>query len=169
MAVRRTLVARIGGFHPELGRRGRSLLGQEQAEFLARARAQGIRGRYIPEMRLAHYVPAARLTRRYFCRWWYWKGVSRARVDAMHQRTELGLDLRQVPYIAGVPRYVWGQVPRSLGDVVRALCAGDSRGVMRHGMRVAYSLGYIRACWAGHRLAPVSSRALPSEATLVSR
>ena len=169
MAIRRTLVTRIGGFHPELGRRGRSLLGQEQAEFLARARAEGIRGRYVPEMRLAHYVPAARLTRRYFSRWWYWKGVSRARVDAMHRRTELGLDLRQVPYVAGVPRYVWGQVPRSLGEVVRSLLAGDARGVMRHGMRVAYSLGYIRACWTGHRLAPVSSPALPSEPTLVSR
>src|SRR5688500_9879816 len=60
MAVRRRLVDRIGGFHPELGRRGQSLLGQEQAEFFARARAFGAFGRYVPEMEVHHHVPAAR-------------------------------------------------------------------------------------------------------------
>lgn len=169
MAVRRSLVGRIGGFHPELGRRGKSLLGQEQAEFLARARAEGVRGRYLPGMKLAHYVPAERLTRRYFTRWWFWKGVSRARVDAMHQCTELGLDLRQVPYVAGVPRYVWGQVPRSLADTVRAVASGDRRAAMRHAMRIAYSFGYIRACWSGSRIGPMPAVPLASQPTLMSQ
>jgi hypothetical protein len=31
MAVRRTLIDRVGGFDPQLGRRGDSLIGQEQA------------------------------------------------------------------------------------------------------------------------------------------
>jgi hypothetical protein len=36
MAVRRRLIDRIGGFDPKLGRTGKSLLGQEQAEFFCR-------------------------------------------------------------------------------------------------------------------------------------
>ena len=46
-------------------------------------------GLYVPAMVLDHVVPAARLTRSYFRRWWYWKGVSHARVHQLHGRTEL--------------------------------------------------------------------------------
>src|SRR5207248_5317763 len=74
MAVRRTLIERIGGFDPRLGRTGRSLLGQEQAEFFCRSRAAGARGRYVPEMVLYHHVPASRLNKSYFRRWWFWEG-----------------------------------------------------------------------------------------------
>ena len=41
MAVRRTLIERIGGFRPDLGRNGKALLGQEQAEFFYRSRGSG--------------------------------------------------------------------------------------------------------------------------------
>jgi glycosyltransferase involved in cell wall biosynthesis len=156
LAVRRSLIDRIGGFHPELGRRGASLLGQEQAEFLARGRARGTRGQYVPHMQVWHHVPASRLTKRYFRRWWYWKGVSRARVEKIHRCTELGLDLRAVPYIAGVPRFVWGQIPRAAGRWARSLIAGDRAAAMRHKMLVAYSLGYIRGCWSREQLTPVA-------------
>ena len=74
MAVRRSLIDRIGGFDPELGRRGRSLLGQEQAEFFCRSRAVDARGMYEPAMEVHHHVPAIRLTRDYFYRWWYLEG-----------------------------------------------------------------------------------------------
>jgi hypothetical protein len=148
MAVRRTLIERIGGFHPELGRRGRSLLGQEQAEFFARGRAHGARGVYEPAMRLHHHVPAERLTKQYFRRWWFWKGVSRSRVDAIHHRTELGLDLREVPYVAGVPRFVWGLLARSLVRWLGAALRRDAQAAARHEMRIAYAFGYVRGCWS---------------------
>ena len=148
MAVRRSLVARIGGFNPKLGRRAGSLLGQEQAEFFSRARLAGARGLYVPAMELHHHVPASRLTKTYFRRWWYWKGIARARVDAMHQRTELGLDLSQVPYIARVPRFVWGLGPRAALGWTRARASGDVRSAARHEMECVYTLGYIRACWS---------------------
>jgi glycosyltransferase involved in cell wall biosynthesis len=161
MAVRRSLIDRVGAFHPELGRTGRSLLGQEQAEFFSRTRARGIRGMYLPEMRVAHHVPASRLTKQYFRRWWFWKGLSRARVDAIHHATELGLDLRRVPRLARVPRYVWGQIPREILGWLRARIGGRPLDAMRHAMRVAYCLGYIRACWSRRALAPVKSLTAP--------
>jgi glycosyltransferase involved in cell wall biosynthesis len=159
LAVRRSLIERVGAFHPELGRTGRSLLGQEQAEFLARTRACGARGLYLPGMKVAHHVPASRLTKQYFRRWWFWKGLSRARVDAIHHETELGLDLRRIPRIAGVPRYVWGQLPREVLQWVRARLSGRPLDAMRHAMRVAYCLGYIRACWSRRTVAPLKSLA----------
>ena len=154
MAVRRGLVDRVGGFHPELGRRGKSLLGQEQAEFFSRARAGGVRGRYVPAMKVRHHVPASRVTLTYFLRWWFWKGISRARVDFIHGRTELGIDLRDVPHFMRVPRYVWGQVPRSIASGVLALLRGHRQDVMRHAMHLVYSIGYIRACWHREVLPP---------------
>jgi glycosyltransferase involved in cell wall biosynthesis len=160
MAVRRRLIEQIGGFHPQLGRCGRSLLGQEQAEFFSRARATGARGIYVPSMALRHYVPAERLTFQYFWRWWFWKGVSRARVDAMHEQTELGLDLRTVPHVARVPRYVWGQLPRDAARCAAAALAGNVHTTMRHAMRICYGAGYIRECWTP-RPADASPPAVP--------
>jgi glycosyltransferase involved in cell wall biosynthesis len=166
MAVRRTLVDRIGGFHPELGRRGRSLLGQEQAEFFARSRAAGARGLYVPAMQVQHFVPAARLTKRYFRRWWYWKGVSRARLEGLHRRTELGLDLRSVPYLACVPRFMWGQLLRSIVTWMSRALARDRHAAMRAAMQVAYAVGYVRGCWAGPRIAPLSATVVGGQAVL---
>ena len=161
MAVRRQLVNRVGGFHPELGRRGKSLLGQEQAEFFARAHAAGVRGLYVPGMKVRHYVPAARMTLRYFLRWWFWKGISRARVDAIHGRTELGVQLRDVPHIAGVPRYVWGQMPRSLARSLLALVRGSRTDLMRHLMHLVYCVGYVRASWQREVLPPAPQFSAP--------
>ena len=100
MAVRRSLVERIGGFRPDLGRSGKSLLGQEQAEFFYRSRQAGAKGLYVPAMVLEHQVPAARLTWSYFRRWWYWKGVSHARLHRIHNQTELGRSLSAAPRAA---------------------------------------------------------------------
>jgi glucosyl-dolichyl phosphate glucuronosyltransferase len=147
MAVRRSLVDRIGGFDPSLGRRGGSLLGQEQAEFFARGRNAGARGVYVPAMELHHHVPAHRLTKQYFRRWWFWKGVSRARVDAMHQQTELGVDLRAVPYVAHVPRFIWGLLLRGAVNWIGAAARRERLDAVRHQMQCAYALGYVWACW----------------------
>jgi glycosyltransferase involved in cell wall biosynthesis len=163
MAVRRALIDRIGGFHPALGRRGRSLMGQEQAEFFSRARDARARGRYAPEMRVQHHVPRVRLTKQYFRRWWFWKGISRARVDILHRRTELGLDLTGVPHIAGVPRYVWGQLPRSAGGWLKGRVTGDVYAAARHEMAVLYGLGYIRGCWSAPITAPLERHAFPRQ------
>jgi hypothetical protein len=149
MAVRRRLFERIGGFHPALGRRGKSLLGQEQAEFFSRSRAIGAHGLYVPAMSVRHHVPASRLTRRYFQRWWYWKGVSRALVDSMHRRTELGLDLTQVPYVFRVPRFIWGILARSAAAWAAASLRRDAIAAMRHQMSCAYAIGYAKACLSG--------------------
>ena len=162
MAVRRTLIERIGGFRPELGRNGKSLLGQEQAEFFYRSRSVGARGLYVPEMVLDHVVPASRLTRSYFRRWWYWKGVSHARLHRIHGQTELGLDLRRVPRVAGVPRFLFSNALSDLVGWLRAFWSQQRTRRAEHGYMLAYALGYARECrrvsTAAYEAAPQPSR-----------
>jgi glycosyltransferase involved in cell wall biosynthesis len=154
MAVRRSLIERIGGFDPKLGRIGKSLLGQEQAEFFCRSRAIGARGMYVPAMSLHHHVPARRLTRGYFRRWWFWKGISKFRLEQRHPVTELGIDLSRVPKLAGVPRFMYGTALRDAVGWVRALLRCNTPDRMRHEMMLCYFAGYVRALF----LPPLTSR-----------
>lgn len=149
MAVRRSLLDRVGGFHPDLGRTGRSLLGQEQAEFFQRCRQQGARGLYVPEMWVEHFVPSARLTLRYFARWWYWKGISQRRWHAMHGQTETGLDLSKARRVLGVPRYIFGAAVRDLLSLGRGLLSADRTRAARDLCGLMYRAGYCRETWVG--------------------
>jgi glucosyl-dolichyl phosphate glucuronosyltransferase len=151
MAVRRRLIDRIGGFDPKLGRTGKSLLGQEQAEFFCRSRAIGARGLYVPAMSLLHHVPARRLTREYFRQWWYWKGVSRSRLDQRHTVTELGVNLATVPRIGGVPRFLFGSAVRDAMAWLRALVTLDRVERMRREMMLYYFVGYVNGTWTDRR------------------
>ena len=148
MSVRRRLIERIGGFRADLGRRGGSLLGQEQAEFFCRSRAAGARGLYVPEAGLEHFVPATRLTRLYFSRWWFWKGVSHARLHRIHPVTELGIDLARTPVVLGVPRYMFGNAVRHVRGWGATCIRRQPQQRMRHAMALMYFVGYF---WERHR------------------
>ena len=142
MAVRRAVIERVGGFHPGLGRTAGSLLGQEQAEFFYRTRGEGFAGVYVPEMAVLHHVPASRLTKRYFRRWWFGKGISRARLDVIHPTTDLGVDMHQVPRIAGVPRFIITDGMRHGAALATSLARRDQIAAAEHEMMLMYSAGY---------------------------
>ena len=143
MAVRRALIDRVGGFDPDLGRKGNSLLGQEQAEFFCRSREAGARGLYVPQMALRHHVPARRLTHDYFRRWWYWKGVSKSRLERLHRVTDLGIDLSTVPRMFGVPRFMVGSALRDLIGWVGAALMLNPTERKRRAMMLCYFTGYF--------------------------
>ena len=146
MGACRSLVQRIGGFRTELGRSsGKRVLGQEVPELLTRARAAGLRGLYVPEMAVQHHIPASRLTPQYFRRWWAGKGYSKAIFEAMQPVTEMGLDLRRVPHIGALPRFMLGDGVRDLLALVRAAWNGDRTERFRREMRLAYLAGFISA------------------------
>jgi glycosyltransferase involved in cell wall biosynthesis len=167
MAVRRSLIDRVGGFDPDLGRKGESLLGQEQAEFFCRSRAAGARGRYEPAMEIHHVVPVRRLTKQYFRRWWYWKGVSKSLLERRHPVTEMGVDLRTVPTFAGAPRFMLGSALRDVTGWVAASVRGNSVERFRREVRLCYFLGYMKATRSakgkiGGGRAPNSRKGFPS-------
>jgi cellulose synthase/poly-beta-1,6-N-acetylglucosamine synthase-like glycosyltransferase len=143
-AIRRDLIERVGGFVPALGRSTtRTMLGQELPELFRRARAAGARGLYVPEMEVFHHIPAGRLTPSYCRRWWFGKGVSRARVDRMHPLTELGVDLRRTRHVARVPRFMFGDAARDLGRWIVALVRRDFTERVCIESRLCYFLCYV--------------------------
>ena len=145
MAARRELFGAVGGFRADLGRSsGKVVMGQEVPELLARARAAGLRGVYEPAMRVRHHIPARRLDRSYFRRWWLGKGVSRAMLEAARPVTELGIDLRETPHVFGVPRYMYGCAVRDAAGWLRHTLARRAPDAFRHEMMLAYFLGYVR-------------------------
>ena len=150
MAARRELFDAAGFFRADLGRsNGRLLLGQEVPELLMRARAAGFRGRYVPAMAVHHHIPAARLTRQYFRRWWFGKGVSRAALDQVQPVSELGLDLRRTPHVLGLPRFMYGSAVRDAAGCAVNTLRGRAAEAFRREMMLAYFAGYARARWAG--------------------
>jgi glycosyltransferase involved in cell wall biosynthesis len=105
--VRRSVFARIGAYSPRLGRSGKGLLSEEDAEFFRRLDAAKIRGIYVPDLAIYHYIAPERLTRRYHRRWAYWRAVSQGVLDR-----ELP---EPVKYIFGVPRH---RVGRAIGGLL---------------------------------------------------
>ena len=167
MAARRSLFSAVGDFRSDLGRtNGRLVLGQEVPELLARARAAGFRGAYLPAMRIHHHVPSARLTRTYFRTWWIGKGVSRSAME-LDPTAEAGGGRPAPPLLFGVPRYLFRSAVGHGWGWLRRRLAGQTAQAFRHEMMLMYVGGY---CWA--RLTSRSSRAtarLKGDTTLSTR
>ena len=69
-------------------------------------------------MVVRHIIPASRLNKKYFRRWFYWRGISRAKLYAsagldMEAPEDPTLDFRTVPHVFGVPRYLYRQGARA--------------------------------------------------------
>jgi hypothetical protein len=99
-------------------------------------------------MRVHHHVPSSRLTRAYFRRWWFGKGVSRAALDRLQPVTELGLDLRATPHELGLPRFMYGSAIRDAAHCAWNTLRGRAEDAFRHEMMLAFFAGYARARWA---------------------
>jgi glycosyltransferase involved in cell wall biosynthesis len=130
MAIRRTALDQLGGFDTRIGRKAGTLLGQEVRDWCVRAHAAGITGFYRPDIVVHHVIPADRLTKGYFRRWYYWRGVSRAMLYAQAGRDlevpeRRAIDPSTVPHIAGVPRYLFRSALAAFRDMIRAYLARD--------------------------------------------
>jgi glycosyltransferase involved in cell wall biosynthesis len=92
MAFRKTMFDKHGTFRVDLGRCGTSLLSGEDTEFGKRLMAADERLRYEPSAVVHHPVPAERLSKMYFRRWWF--DFGRTRIIERGAR----------PPILGIPR-----------------------------------------------------------------
>jgi glucosyl-dolichyl phosphate glucuronosyltransferase len=105
LALRRDAIERIGGWRTDLGKVDNTLIAGEDHELCVRLYRAGLySGLYDPAVVVGHFVPASRLTRRYFRRWFYWHGRTMAR---MASDVYLDVDLASVPAVFGVPRFVY--------------------------------------------------------------
>jgi glycosyltransferase involved in cell wall biosynthesis len=149
MAFRREAFEQAGMWDNRVGRKAGTLLGQEVREWGLRARTAGLRGFYAPEMAIHHIIPADRLTKRYFRRWFYWHGISRAMLYAqtkidMEAPEDTVLDFSKVPHIAGVPRYMYRSCFRAFKNMVYAGLRRDRVAVFEHELWIWFFAGIVR-------------------------
>jgi GT2 family glycosyltransferase len=154
MALRREALVRAGELDNSIGRKPGTLLGQEVREWCMRVRAAGMRGFYVPELVLHHKVPVERLSKHYFRRSFYWRGVSRAilyrRNGVDMEDPELSpLRFSRVPHIAGVPRYMYGKVLGSGLGLLKGLTRGDGDAVLEKEMQLWFYAGIFAETWKG--------------------
>ena len=158
MAIRREALRRAGEFDPRVGRKAGTLLGQEVREWCVRAHAAGLVGYYVPDVVVHHLIPQDRLTKSYFRRWYYWRGVSRAILYA-----DFGLDMgnpegpppdvARTRHIAGVPRYMFRIALARMKDVAAARLAGDAMRSFDAELWLCFFGGIVRRRWRDRRLA----------------
>jgi cellulose synthase/poly-beta-1,6-N-acetylglucosamine synthase-like glycosyltransferase len=110
--IRRRVLQRTGTFLPELGPTpDRRMFSGEDEDLYARLLIAGAHGLYIPGLKIYHYVPPERLTKRYYRSWCFWNGVSRSVIDS-HRPSH-------VIRVGKVPRYLYGAAVRGLMRVLR--------------------------------------------------
>jgi glycosyltransferase involved in cell wall biosynthesis len=118
MAFRCEAFDRAGLWSVAIGRKAGTLLGQEVREWMLRARDAGLRGMYAPKMVVHHIIPSDRLQKRYFRKWFYWHGVSRAmlfqqRAIDMGAPEETNIDFSNLRLLFGTPLYMYRSCLRS--------------------------------------------------------
>jgi glycosyltransferase involved in cell wall biosynthesis len=141
MAVRRSVVATIGGLRTDLGKLDGSLRTGEDHEFFLRMLRAGFRGVYAPGARVHHWVPAERLTRPYFRKWQYQNGRAVARLEASYVPADRRL--------LGVPRYRWREAAAAASRVASTLVAGDCATRFAAFTQVIWHAGYVLERWTG--------------------
>jgi glycosyltransferase involved in cell wall biosynthesis len=102
----RAILNRVGLYLTSLSRTGKRLLAGEDEDMYARLLAAGARGVYLPDLIIYHYIPPERLTKPYFRRWCFWRGVSRGMLNKVQRTPEA--------HLLGVPRWLYGAAARGL-------------------------------------------------------
>lgn len=121
VVIKRSMFAKVGPYSTMLGPTATLLLRGEDDDMYHRLLAAGARGFYLPDLIIYHYVPAERLTKRYFRRWCLWRGVGMGMLDRQHTQA--------VPYLFGVPRWLYGRAAQALINKAKGLVRRDEPAV----------------------------------------
>lgn len=162
LAILRADVERVGGWRTDLGKVDNSLIAGEDHELCVRLyRADRYRGLYDPSVVVQHFVPASRVTRAYFRRWFYWHGRTMAR---MSSEIYHDLDLTRVPYVAGVPRFIYREFLTQARRWTQHVGRTDALALLKEEVQLIDYLGFFRESWfgaarSGGGIAPASAAA----------
>jgi glycosyltransferase involved in cell wall biosynthesis len=103
---RRSILLQVGLYKTWLGRTDKGLLTGEDEELYGRLLASGAKGLYLPNLMIYHHVPPERLTKSYFRRWCFWRGVSLGQLEKTRKQA--------CPYFLGIPRWHYRSAARGL-------------------------------------------------------
>ncbi len=110
---KRSVLAKVGPYSTWLGRTDKGLLTGEDEELYGRLLAHGAKGVYLPNLIIYHHIPAERVTKSYFRRWCFWRGVS---LGLLHRTRRL-----QCAYLFGIPRWQYRNALRGGVSMARHL------------------------------------------------
>jgi glycosyltransferase involved in cell wall biosynthesis len=145
LAFSRAALVSVGGWRTDLGKVNNTLISGEDHEIFLRLRRRGLyAGYYDPELTVQHFVPAQRLTRRYFRRWFFWHGKTQA---LMLNELYPNLDMSQVPHVAGVPRFAYRQALQQCWRWLRTRGRSDALPALIEELRLIQYGGLLSACW----------------------
>jgi glycosyltransferase involved in cell wall biosynthesis len=145
LAFARDALVTIGGWRTDLGKVNNTLISGEDHEIFLRLRRHGLyAGYYDPAVTVRHFVPAARLTRQYFRKWFYWHGKTQA---LMLGDLYPNIDMSRVPRIGGVPRFLFRQGLEQLCRWIWTLGDGDGLKVLTEELRALQFIGMVEQCW----------------------
>lgn len=150
MAVSRVVFRALGGFAGSLGKLRGTLLSGEDHQLCEQVQARGGRALYDPTIVVHHVVPPERLTISYFVRWFFWSGVTHARMEAAKGA--------RTPSLLGIPRHHLRQACASAAMAAASAAVANWPRVVVEATRTAFSIGYISA--SGSRTRPGSRRSL---------
>lgn len=68
-------------YDPELGRKGKQMVGGEETTLILAMLAAGSQGRWVPAARVRHFIPRARQNREYLRRYFYGQGICHAQAN----------------------------------------------------------------------------------------
>ena len=165
MSVLREMAKRISGFSVHLGRKGSSLISNEEKHFFRKIHEQGERVVYLPQARVHHMIPETRLSRRFFLRRGYAQGISdflfkweTRRVHASARwclrQMALGVKLCMEAVLSGV------------GSLVRGRRRGTAfLASVRTARGIGYTLGAAAALRKGRPAKPAVTAETPAGAT----
>lgn len=167
LAIRREDVERVGGWRTDLGKVDNSLIAGEDHELCVRLyRAGRYVGIYDPLVLVHHFVPVSRLRRSYFRRWFYWHGRTMARMSGAIYHE---LDLESIPYVCGVPRFIYREVLQQAMRWLRRAGRSDALALLGEEVQLIDYLGFFRESWFGSRVSHGPSAALRPEPPAVTR
>jgi glycosyltransferase involved in cell wall biosynthesis len=145
LAFSRQALVTIGGWRTDLGKVNNTLISGEDHEIFLRLRRFGLyAGYYDPDLTVRHYVPTERLTRRYFRRWFFWHGKTRA---LMIHDLYPDVDLTRVPHVGGVPRFLYREALAQCWRWARTRGSNDALTALNEELRVLQFAGLLVECW----------------------
>ena len=145
LAFLRSALIAIGGWRTDLGKVNNTLISGEDHEIFMRLRRFGLyAGFYDPDLMVRHYVPADRLTRRYFRRWFYWHGKTQAlMLDDLFPNVGMAV----VPRIAGVPRFLYRDGLLRLWKYLQTAGRHDALDVLVEELHLMQFMGLYIELW----------------------
>ena len=166
LAMARQALVTIGGWRTDLGKVNNTLISGEDHEIFMRLRRFSLySGFYDPDIVVRHFVPAARLTRAYFRRWFFWHGKTQAlMLDDLYPE----LEMARVPRVCGTPRFLLRQGIEQFGKWMHAMWRGDPLQTLIEELRSLDYAGFFAECWKQRR-APQTCRAHPTSTADVRR